>query len=215
MEIVIVAFQMGSAGESLSRGFFVCIEGLDKSGKTTQSRILVRDLYRRAFKAYFTTEPSQGEIGRFIRKQILSRRKRVPAVVEALLFAADRYDHSEREIKPMLQNGTIVVSDRYVYSSLAYQGSAGLDLDWIKKINKFSPVPDLAIYIDLPLEVLARRIKSDRSVMERMRTQMMVRNVYIELVKRGELIRVDGNRPVKEVSKEILDLVLSRFGHER
>jgi dTMP kinase len=115
----------------------------------------------------------------------------------------------------MLQNGTMVVSDRYVYSSLAYQGSAGLDLDWIKKINKFSPVPDLAIYIDLPLEVLARRIKSDRSVMERMRTQMMVRNVYIELVKRGELIRVGGNRPVKEVSKEILDLVLSRFGHER
>ncbi|MCW4027411.1 MAG: dTMP kinase [Candidatus Bathyarchaeota archaeon] len=199
----------------MSRGFFVCIEGLDKSGKTTQSCILVRDLYQRAFKAYFTTEPSQGEIGRFIRKQILSRRKRVPAVVEALLFAADRYDHSEREIKPMLQNGTIVVSDRYVYSSLAYQGSAGLDLDWIRKINKFSPVPDLAIYIDLPLEVLARRIKSDRSVMERMGTQMMVRNVYVELVKLGELIRVDGNRPAKVVSKEILDLVLSRFGHER
>ncbi|MDH5688487.1 MAG: dTMP kinase [Candidatus Bathyarchaeota archaeon] len=215
MEIVIAAFLIGSVGGILSeRGFFVCIEGLDKSGKTTQSCLLVRDLYRRGFKSFYTTEPSRGEIGRFIRKHVLSRRKRVPAAVEALLFAADRYDHSEREIKPMLKNGMIVVSDRYVYSSLAYQGAAGLDLDWIKKINKFSPVPDLAIYVDAPLEVLAKRIRSHSSVMERVRTQMMVRNVYLELVRHGELIRVDGNRPVNEVSKEILDLVLSRLKHE-
>lgn len=193
------------------RGFFVCIEGLDKCGKTTQSSLLVRNLYQRAFKSYYTTEPTRGEIGRFIRKHVLSRRKRVPAAVEALLFASDRYDHSEREIKPMLKNGMIVVCDRYVYSSLAYQGSAGLDLDWIKKINRFSPVPDLAIYIDAPLEVLARRMRSHSSVMERVRTQIMVRNIYLELVRHGELIRVDGNRSVNEVSEEILALVLSRL----
>jgi len=211
---VIAAFSIGSVGEILSeRGFFVCIEGLDKSGKTTQSRLLVRNLFRRAFKSYYTTEPSRGEIGRFIRKHILSRRKRVPAAVEALLFAADRYDHSEREIKPMLKNGMIVVSDRYVYSSLAYQGAAGIDLNWIRKINKFSPVPDLAIYIDTPLEVLARRMRSDGSVMERVRTQMMVRNVYLDLVRHGELIRIDGNRPINKVSEGILDLVQSRLKH--
>ena len=197
-----------------NKGFFVCIEGLDKSGKTTQSRILVRNLNRIGFKASFTTEPSRGEVGRFIRAQVLRRRKRVPSVIEALLFAADRYDHSEREIKPMLQDGIVVVSDRYVYSSLAYQGAAGLDLDWIREINRFSLVPDLAIYIDAPVMVLARRIKSNRSVMERTKTQRMVRNVYMRLVRERELIRVNGNRPVKEVSRNILDLVLNRLRHK-
>ena len=197
-----------------NKGFFVCIEGLDKSGKTTQSRILVRNLNRIGFKASFTTEPSRGEVGRFIRAQVLRRRKRVPSVIEALLFAADRYDHSEREIKPMLQDGIVVVSDRYVYSSLAYQGAAGLDLVWIREINRFSLVPDLAIYIDVPVTVLARRIKSNRSVMERTKTQRMVRNVYMRLVRERELIRVNGNRPVKEVSRNILDLVLNRLRHK-
>ncbi|MFQ6094749.1 MAG: dTMP kinase [Candidatus Bathyarchaeia archaeon] len=194
-----------------NRGFLVCIEGLDKSGKTTQSRILVRNLNRMGFKASYTSEPSRGEVGRLIRTYILRRRRRVPSVIEALLFAADRYDHSERKIKPMLQEGVLVVSDRYVYSSIAYQGAAGLDLDWIREINRFSPVPDLAIYIDVPLEVLAERIKSNRSVMERMKTQRAVRNIYMMLVRRGELVRVDGNKPVNEVSRSILDLVLSRL----
>jgi len=194
------------------KGYFVCIEGLDKCGKTTQACLLVETLNRLGYRAFYTTEPSRGEFGRFIRMHVLRGQKRAPAVVEALLFAVDRFDHAEREIEPMLREKMIVVSDRYLYSSLAYQGAAGLDLQWIMEINKFSPVPDLAVYIDVPLEVLAERIQNDRSVMGELEIQRKVQGVYMKLVGEGKLIPVNGNRPIGEVSKTILDLVLNRLG---
>lgn len=192
----------------MKRGVFVCIEGLDASGKTTQARWLVRNLRRKGLEAVYTTEPSAGKIGRFIRSHILKRKKRVPSVVEALLFAVDRVDHVERGIKPALQEGKIVVSDRYVFSSLAYQGAAGLDLNWIEAINRSALSPDLAIYIDVPPEVLAKRIKRKRSVMERLGVQQKVREIYMQLVEGGRLRLIDGNRPADEVSKAILAAVL-------
>ncbi len=190
------------------RGLFICIEGLDASGKTTHARRLVWNLQKRGFEAIYTTEPSVGEIGKFIRKYVLQRRKRVPSVVEALLFAVDRVGHVEKEIKPALQEGKIVVSDRYVYSSLAYQGAAGLDIKWIEEINELALPSDLAIYIDVPAEVVARRLRGRRSVMERLKIQRKVREVYMRLVKNGSLIPVDGNRPRDEVSKDVLTIVL-------
>jgi len=190
------------------RGLFICIEGLDASGKTTHARRLVWNLQKRGFEAIYTTEPSAGEIGKFIRKYVLQRRKRVPSVVEALLFAVDRVDHVEKEIKPALQEGKIVVSDRYVYSSRAYQGAAGLDIKWIEEINELALPSDLAIYIDVPAEVVVRRLRGRRSVMERLEIQRKVREVYMRLVKNGSLIPVDGNRPRDEVSKDVLTIVL-------
>jgi len=191
------------------KGAFICIEGLDASGKTTQARRLVRELKRRGFEAMYTTEPSPGEIGKFIRTYILQRKRRVPIAVEALLFAVDRVDHLERRVKPALQEGKIVVSDRYVYSSLAYQGAAGLDLSWIEEINRSVVTPDLAIYIDVPPEVVVKRIKRKRSVMEKLVVQRKVREVYMKFVEDGRLMRVDGNRPKDEVSKDILTTVLN------
>ncbi|MEM2913285.1 MAG: dTMP kinase [Candidatus Bathyarchaeia archaeon] len=194
-------------------GLLICIEGLDKSGKTTQSLLLVDALKSRGFEAVYTTEPSTGEIGRFIQRYVLRRKQRVPASVEALLFAADRIDHVEREIKPMLKDGKIVVSDRYVYSSIAYQGAAGLDIGWIKEINKMALKPDLAIYIDAPIEVIMRRLKGrERTVMEYPDVQMKVRDIYTSLVKEGKLIPVDGNRPIEKVSSQIQRIVLERLG---
>jgi len=191
------------------KGTFICIEGLDASGKTTQTRRLVKELRRRGFEAMYTTEPSPGDIGKFIRTHILQRKRRVPIAVEALLFAVDRVDHLERRIKPALEEGKIVVSDRYVYSSLAYQGAAGLDLNWIQEINRSVVTPDLAIYIDVPPEVVVKRIKRKRSVMEKLEVQRKVRDVYMKFVKDGRLVRVDGNRPRDEVARDILTTVLN------
>lgn len=190
------------------KGVFICIEGLDASGKTTHAHRLVRNLRRKGFDAVYTTEPSRGEIGRFIRTYILQRKRRVPSVVEALLFAVDRADHVEKEIKPALENGKIVVSDRYVYSSLAYQGAAGLDLKWIEEINRLALPPDLAIYIDVPPEAVVKRIRRKKSVMERLETQRKVRKVYMKFVKNGKLVSVDGNRRKDEVAKDILKVIL-------
>lgn len=190
------------------KGVFICIEGLDASGKTTHAHRLVRNLRRKGFDAVYTTEPSRGEIGRFIRTYILQRKRRVPSVVEALLFAVDRVDHVEKEIKPALEEGKIVVSDRYVYSSLAYQGAAGLDLRWIEEINKLALPPDLAIYIDVPPEVVVKRIRRKKSVMEKLETQRRVKEVYMKFVENGKLVPVDGNRRKDKVAKDILTVIL-------
>ena len=190
------------------KGVFICIEGLDASGKTTHARKLVRNLRRRGLDALYTTEPSSGEIGKFIRTHILQRKRRVPSVVEALLFAVDRVDHMEKEIKPALEEGKIVVSDRYVYSSLAYQGAAGLDLKWIQEINRLALPPDLAIYIDVPPEIVVKRIRRKKSVMERLETQRRVREVYMKFVENGRLVPINGNRAKDEVSRDILAVIL-------
>jgi len=197
--------------DMIKRGVFICIEGIDASGKSTQAHRLVRSLRRRGFDAFYTTEPSKGEIGAFIRRHVLHRKSRVPAVIEALLFAVDRVDHVESRIEPALESGKIVVSDRYVYSSLAYQGAAGLDIDWIEQINRMALPPDLAIYIDVPPEIVIRRIRRRPSVMETLENQRRVREVYMRLVRRGHLTLVDGNRPASEVAHDILALVLKRL----
>lgn len=190
------------------KAFFICIEGLDASGKTTQAHRLVRNLRQRGFEAVYTTEPSSGEIGRFIRARILQRKKRVPSVVEAILFAVDRIDHVERRIKPALQKGKVVVCDRYMFSSMAYQGAEGLNIEWIEEINGSALPPDIAIYLDAPPEVVLKRMKRKRSVMERLQVQRRVREVYMKLVESRRLMPIDGNRPADEVSKDILKVAL-------
>lgn len=202
---------MGWEEALTGKGLFVCIEGLDKSGKTLQSILLVEALSKKGYDAVYTTEPSNGEIGRFIRRYVLRRKERVPPVVEALLFAADRVDHTQREVKPMLEKGKIVVSDRYLYSSLAYQGAAGLDIDWIREINKSALDPDLGIYLDVPIETISKRCKQEKSVMERPDTQKKVREVYLRFVREGKLIPIDGSRPIGQVAKDIRTMVLRKL----
>jgi len=193
------------------RGMFICIEGLDASGKTTQARQLVKNLRRKGFDVTYTTEPSPGEVGRFIRRHVLQRRKRVPTVVEALLFAVDRVDHVENRIKPALEKGRVVVCDRYVYSSLAYQGAAGLDQAWIEQINRLALTPDLSIFIDVPPEVVLKRIKRKKSVMETLRNQRKVHRTYMDMVREGRLLLVDGNRKVEQVASDVQTLVLKKL----
>ncbi|MFC1487827.1 dTMP kinase [Thermoproteota archaeon] len=190
------------------KGIFICIEGLDGSGKTTHAHRLVRNLQKKELEAIYTTEPSRGELGKFIRSSVLEGEKRIPRVLETVLFAVDRVEHLEKMVKPALQQGKIVVSDRCIYSSLAYQGSAGLDLNWIKEINSFVLPADIAIYIDVPPEVVVKRIKRKKSVMERLETQRKVQEVYLMFVNSGKLIRIDGDRPKVEVEQNILSLIL-------
>jgi len=190
------------------KGLFICIEGLDGCGKTTQTKLLVRRVKRAGHDAVYTAEPSRGKIGRCIKKYCLHSEKRVPSVVEALLFAADRFEHVENEIIPALNAGKIVVSDRYVYSSLAYQGAAGLDLKWIEMINGHALRPDLAIFVDVDPEVVVQRLKPKKSVMENLETQRRVREVYVKFIEMRKLVKIDGNRSKKEVADDILKVVL-------
>ena len=188
------------------KGVFICVEGLDGCGKTTQAKLLAKEL-RNSHNAVYTAEPSHGKIGTYIRNSYLYREKRLSIVLEALLFAADRIDHIETEVLPALNEGRLVISDRYVYSSLAYQGAAGLSLDWIEKVNEHALKPDLAVFIDVNPETVMRRLKPKKSVMENMETQQKVREIYLKFVLNGSLIRINGDKPKKEVAKEICQVV--------
>jgi dTMP kinase len=189
------------------KGIFICIEGLDGSGKTTQAKLLAKKL-RKSYNAVYTAEPSRGKIGTYIRERCLYGKKRLSSAVEALLFAADRIEHVENEVLPALNAGKLVISDRYLYSSLAYQGAAGLSLEWIEKINEHALKPDLAIFIDVDPKTAMRRLKLKKSVMENMKTQQKVRDVYLKFVAKGELVRLDGDRTKGEVAEALSNMVL-------
>lgn len=195
----------------IGKGVFICIEGLDGSGKTTQAQMLAKRLDK-SYGAVYTAEPSHGKTGTFIRECCLYEKQRLPTAVEALLFAADRVEHVEDEIKPALARGKVVICDRYVYSSLAYQGSAGLDLEWIKKINFYALNPDYAVFIDVPPERVLERLQRRKSVMETLEIQRKVREVYLKYVKSGELILVDGDKPRDEVAETLLSKVQNLLG---
>jgi dTMP kinase len=192
------------------RGVFICVEGLDGSGKTTQAKLLTEKLCEK-YIAVYTAEPSRGKIGAFIRDSCLYEGKRLPTEAEALLFAADRIEHVQNEVAPALDEGKIVICDRYVYSSLAYQGNAGLSLAWIKTINARALQPDFSIFIDVSPERVLERLQRKKSVMETLEIQQKVREVYLKFVDEGELIRIDGDKPIDAVADVLYSEVLGLF----
>jgi dTMP kinase len=188
------------------KGAFIVLEGGDGSGKTTQARSLHSALRHMGYKVHSTAEPSRSTVGRLIRRRVLHGKKTSPEV-EALLFAADRFLHLEFEILPAIADGKIVVCDRYMYASFAYQGAQGMDSRWLREINRFAVKPDLAMYLDVPAETGMSRIRRKKSVLEKLELQRHVRDEYLKLVQGGELTLVDSTQPTAKVGENILDLV--------
>ncbi|MGQ9513470.1 MAG: dTMP kinase [Thermoproteota archaeon] len=190
----------------MSPGVHISLEGIDGSGKTTQAYLLLNWLRSQGYRAKYTTEPTYGRIGSVIRLHVYRIRK-TPVEYEALLFAADRVEHYLKLIKPLLNRGWVVISDRYLHSSLAYQGAVLKDVRWIREINKFSPPPDLAILIDVPVEKALIRIKRRKVRFEKREVLSKVRREYLRLVERGEVKPVDGMRSIEEISVDIRKIV--------
>lgn len=184
----------------MDRGILVAIEGIDGAGKTTQSKAVVKWLKKNGYAAKYTSEPTSFGVGR-----LLSRlgSKTTPAL-EALLFAADRLEHVKRVLEPGLKKGYIIVSDRYVHSSIAYQGAMLGDVEWVRTINKFAPKPDVAFLLDVEPRLALSRIKRPRSKFERLELLEAVRKVYLEIAAAGELVLLDGTKPQSQVTEELL-----------
>ncbi len=138
-------------------GKLIALEGIDGSGTTTQAKRLAAWMNGQGLETHLTCEPSNGPLGQLLRRFLRRELPGVDAAALALLFAGDRVDHVRSEILPRLQRGLNVVTDRYVYSSLAYQG-LDLKLSWVAQINSLAPEPDLTCYLRVdPLLARSRR----------------------------------------------------------
>lgn len=150
---------------------FIVFEGLDGAGKTTQIRLLAEELEKRGCKVALSTEPTEYASGKALREALSGRVKKTPAEM-AVMFTADRIAHNQNEesgIERLLRDGYTVISDRYYYSSLAYQGSV-TDPEWVAHLNLDCPEirkPDLCVFFDLSPEVSMQRITQNRSAGER------------------------------------------------
>ena len=190
-------------------GLFVVLEGIDGSGKTTISKMLVDRLNGLGFKAEYTFEPTDSEIVEVVRGKYSEYRD---AYVDALTFALDRLLHLKRKVIPLLKAGFIVVSDRYMYSSVAYQAASGAPIDWVLLVNKYALKPDVTIYLDVDPETGLRRkqFKTTRfPEFEVIEFARRVREVYLELVKRGLMISINSTRPIEEVYRDVEAVVLN------
>lgn len=147
------------------------LEGIDGSGTTTQTTRLVAHLRTMGRQAAGTREPSTGPVGRVLREALLGQHRTpdgspLDGRTMALLFAADRVDHGQREIEPLLADRTDVVSDRYLLSSLAYQAEEA-DRGWVGSLARGIRLPDLTLLLDVPLEVAAARRRAAGRAVER------------------------------------------------
>ena len=189
------------------KGLFIVLEGIDGSGKDTHIKFLAKELRELGYAVVETAEPSRDRVGTFLKRYAKRKEERLPAESEALLYASDRFDHVKNVIKPALRRDQIVISARYYYSSMAYQGAVGVDLDWIKEMNRFALKPDLAVLLDILPEYSLHRLKRRRSIYEDSDYLRKVRDIYIKLVNEGELVNVDADRPKRVVQGELLSMI--------
>ena len=188
------------------RNFWV-LEGLDGAGTTTQLKKLEQYMNDRDMPVFRTAEPTIYETGKFIRR-VLSGEVRVPQSTVAYLFAADRDNHlnnPEYGIRAHLDKGHTVISDRYFFSSFAYQ-SIGFDPDAVLMLNSRFPYPELVLYVDTPVADCLSRIDSrggDKEIYEKLDYQTAVHDNYEKLfsaLPEGcRLIRVDGTLSREEI----------------
>jgi len=206
----------------MKKNLFIAFEGIDGSGKSTQVKLLTEKLEAAGIKVHTTCEPTDSPIGKIIR-HIFSHKMEADHRTIAGLFVADRLDHllnKTNGILKKLEEGYTVITDRYYFSSYAYQ-STHMDLDWVIKANSLSANllrPDLNIYIDISPELSIERLNKGRSTIELYETLenlQNVRNKYFEvmdLLKNEEKVLItNGNSSPEIISNEIWSKIVNQF----
>lgn len=203
---------------------FITLEGPEGSGKTTAVNAAVEQLEKMGYQIVRTREPGGTPIAEQIRNVILDKENTsMDGRTEALLYAASRRQHLVEKVWPAIKEGKIVICDRFLDSSLAYQGGArGLGVDEILNINLFATEntwPDLTLLFDMDPEIGLQRIasNSEREVnrldLEKLDFHTKVRNTFLELAKRfpERYVIIDASQPREVVAKATLDVILSRL----
>lgn len=190
----------------MTRGRFIVLEGGEACGKTTQARLLVARLRASGREVVATFEPGKTEVGAQIRAVLLDGPERIAPATEALLLAADRAQHVAEVVRPALERGDDVVSDRFVPSSLAYQGiGRGLGVDRVDALNRWATdglEPDVVVVLDVPEGATALREVGppDRLERESAAFHARVREAYRELARDRGWVVVDAGGSIEEVA---------------
>jgi dTMP kinase len=192
-------------------GVFVCFEGGEGAGKSTQSRLLGTWLEERGHTVLLTFEPGDTEVGRALRRIVLSPETgELSHRTEALLYAADKAEHVDTVVLPALARGEVVITDRYVDSSLAYQG-AGRDLELadVERVNRWATGdlrPHLTVVLDLAPEAgLGRFTERDRIEGESFEFHQRVRKGFLDLAAADSdhYVVLDARAPIDEIAAAI------------
>lgn len=209
-------------GAAVPRGFFLSMEGLDGCGKTTQANLLEQSLRQLGFDLVRTREPGGCPISEKIRQIILdTENAEMCGTCEALLYAASRAQHVHQVIRPAVEAGKVVLSDRFVDSSVAYQGGGrAMGVDMIRQINEPAVdgmLPDATVYLAIDhTTAMNRRLNAsrpDRLELESGAFHGRVQAAYEELINRDRqrFIVVSGDQPVEEIARQVLRQVLKRL----
>ena len=203
---------------------FITLEGPEGSGKTTAVNAAVRELEKLGYSIVRTREPGGTPIAEQIRNVILDKANTaMDPRTEALLYAASRRQHLVEKVWPAVKEGKIVICDRYLDSSLAYQGGArGLGIENILNINMFATegtFPDLTLLFDIEPEVGLARLAANASRevnrldLEKLDFHKNVRNTFLDLAKRypDRFVIIDASKSQEEVAKATLDVILARL----
>ncbi|PLR80278.1 dTMP kinase [Bacillus canaveralius] len=199
----------------MKKGIFISVEGPEGAGKTTVLSLLAKELETEGHKVMMTREPGGIDIAEQIRKVILNTHNTaMDPRTEALLYAAARRQHLVEKVKPALEDGAVVLCDRFIDSSLAYQGYArGLGIDEVLSINQFAieqMMPSVTLYFDIdPEEGLGRISKNagrevNRLDLETIEFHYKVREGYYILMKRfpERIHRIDASQPIQNVYEQ-------------
>ncbi len=192
---------------------FISFEGIDGSGKTTQARLVYESL-RKGRKCILTREPTQGDIGNFLKKLI--RRKKINPMAVQLLFAADRSFHIENLIKPRISQGYTVITDRYYFSTIAYGKASGLDEKWLYLVNGRFLKPDMTFIFDIDPKTAMKRIgqrRKNTAYFEQLKFLRNTRSIYRKLAKRHGCYLIDGSQDIETIKELLLLIIKHRTRH--
>ena len=206
----------------MEQGFFITLEGTDGAGKSTQMKYLKEFFQDRGYSVVLTREPGGTIISEKIRELILDNaHEEMHEKSEALLYAAARAQHVEEVILPALKQGKVVLCDRFVDSSIVYQGKArSLGMDKVQAINEFATgglSPNLTLWFDLPVEEGLKRVSSggeaDRLEKEALQFHQRVYEGYRELQQREphRIKAIDGSKSIDEIRREIRGIVMEKL----
>lgn len=205
----------------MKRGLFITFEGTDGSGKSTQIERLRTFIQGKGYDAILTREPGGTAIGEKIRELVLDKNNtEMDYMTEALLYAAARAQHVAQVIKPAIDAGRTVICDRFMDSSIVYQGYGRNLGDCVRIINEYAVrdyFPDITFLMKLDPAIGKRRIKAgeqDRLEMEKLDYHRAVFRGYEELEKKypGRIIGIDASRSINEISSEILQHIEKLLG---